>query len=97
MSQRLSEHTARRRVGWKSFLTPLKALSWLITRLLLLLLGLYRRVISPGLRPRCRFLPSCSEYAEIALRKHGLVKGTGKTLWRLARCHPLCKGGYDEP
>lgn len=92
-----SEHATRPTEGWKVVFAPLRVLSSLITALLLLLVGFYRKFISPGLRPRCRFLPTCSEYAEIALRKHGLVKGTGKTLWRLARCHPLCKGGYDEP
>lgn len=68
-----------------------------ILQLLLLLLGIYRRAISPGLRPSCRFLPSCSEYAEESLKKYGVMKGLGRTLWRLARCHPLCRGGYDAP
>jgi putative membrane protein insertion efficiency factor len=78
-------------------LSPSSALERVLVSLLLLLIGFYRRVISPGLRPRCRFLPSCSEYAELALHRHGLVRGMGKSLWRLARCQPLCKGGCDEP
>ena len=83
---------------WAHFaLAPLHALEQLLLRLLLALLAVYRKVISPGLKPRCRFVPSCSEYGELALCRHGLVKGLGKTLWRLARCQPMCKGGYDEP
>jgi uncharacterized protein len=78
-------------------LAPFCALEHALVVLCLALIAFYRKVISPGLRPRCRFLPTCSEYAELALKKHGLVKGLGKTLWRLARCQPLCKGGYDEP
>jgi uncharacterized protein len=78
-------------------LSPLRALERALVALLLWLIGFYRKVISPGLRPRCRFVPSCSEYAELALHRHGLVKGLGKSLWRLARCQPLCKGGCDEP
>lgn len=80
-----------------ALLAPLRALERLLVALLLQLIGFYRRVVSPGLRPRCRFLPSCSEYAALALHRHGLVRGLAKTIWRLARCQPLCKGGYDEP
>jgi len=78
-------------------LAPLRALSTILTGALLALISFYQRAISPGLRPRCRFVPSCSEYAATSLRKYGLLKGLAKTLWRLARCQPLCKGGHDEP
>lgn len=61
------------------------------------LIRFYRRFISPGLRPRCRFLPTCSCYAEEALVKHGLGRGLARTAWRLVRCHPLARGGYDPP
>jgi putative membrane protein insertion efficiency factor len=44
---------------------------------------------------RCRFYPSCSEYAHQSLHKHGAVKGMGKTIWRVLRCNPWNKGGYD--
>ncbi|MDY7087524.1 MAG: membrane protein insertion efficiency factor YidD [Actinomycetota bacterium] len=55
----------------------------------------YRRYVSPVLPARCRFYPSCSAYAQEALSRHGAVKGTGLTVWRLLRCHPFHPGGYD--
>ena len=55
----------------------------------------YRRFISPLLPPRCRFAPSCSEYALEALRRHGAVRGLWLSVRRLARCHPFNPGGYD--
>lgn len=59
----------------------------------------YKRVISPILHSigvsNCIFLPTCSEYARIALERHGLLHGTGLALRRIARCHPLSKGGLD--
>jgi putative membrane protein insertion efficiency factor len=63
--------------------------------LLLLLVRFYRRWISPALSPRCRFEPSCSAYAEEALHVHGVARGLGLALWRLARCQPLARGGLD--
>ncbi|WP_203782701.1 membrane protein insertion efficiency factor YidD [Paractinoplanes rishiriensis] len=55
----------------------------------------YRRYVSPALPARCRFYPSCSAYAQEALVRHGAVRGTGLTVWRLLRCHPFHPGGYD--
>lgn len=55
----------------------------------------YRRFISPLLGPRCRFAPSCSEYALEALRQHGAARGLWLAVRRLARCHPFHPGGYD--
>ncbi len=63
--------------------------------LLLVVLGAYRRRISPLLGPRCRFAPSCSAYAEQALTTHGVLRGGWLTLRRLARCHPFHPGGHD--
>lgn len=68
-----------------------------MTALLLLLLALYRRGISPLLGPRCRFYPSCSAYAEAAIRHYGPLRGLGKTALRLAKCHPFHPGGFDPP
>jgi putative membrane protein insertion efficiency factor len=66
-----------------------------MTRLLLALVRLYQRWISPLSGPRCRFYPSCSTYAAQALLAHGAVRGTGLAAWRLLRCHPFTPGGYD--
>jgi putative membrane protein insertion efficiency factor len=62
---------------------------------LLFLIRVYRAAISPLLGPRCRFEPSCSAYAEEALRTHGVVRGLGLAIWRLGRCHPFARGGID--
>ncbi len=55
----------------------------------------YRRFVSPGLPPSCRFSPTCSEYALEAVSRHGALKGGFLALWRILRCNPFCKGGYD--
>jgi putative membrane protein insertion efficiency factor len=62
---------------------------------LLVLVWLYRRLVSPLLPPACRFHPSCSAYAAEALRRHGAARGTWLAVKRLARCHPYCEGGID--
>ena len=64
-------------------------------KLLLLLIGFYRRQISPYKRPCCRFIPTCSQYALEAVERFGAVKGGAMALWRILRCNPFCKGGYD--
>ena len=66
-----------------------------MTAVLLAILRGYRRFVSPLLSPRCRFLPSCSAYAEEAVSRHGIVRGGALALRRLARCHPFHPGGYD--
>lgn len=55
----------------------------------------YRYAISPLLGPRCRFAPTCSEYALIALSRHGPIRGSWLAARRIVRCHPLNAGGYD--
>lgn len=55
----------------------------------------YRRWLSPLKPPMCRFSPTCSAYAVEALEVHGVVKGLALATWRLLRCQPFCKGGYD--
>lgn len=55
----------------------------------------YQKFISPHKIPCCRFTPSCSAYALEALRVHGFFKGSALAFWRILRCNPLCKGGYD--
>ena len=64
-------------------------------RLLLALIGGYRRFVSPLLGPRCRFAPSCSAYAAEAIGLHGAGRGSWLTVRRIARCHPFHPGGYD--
>ena len=66
-------------------------LNWLI----LTPLYLYRCLISPLLGPRCRFYPSCSEYAIAAVQNHGIIRGLFLTVKRLLRCHPWHPGGVD--
>ncbi len=59
------------------------------------LLLIYQRAISPLLGPRCRFYPSCSQYAIEAINSHGVVKGCWLASKRLLKCHPLNEGGHD--
>jgi len=59
------------------------------------LLRVYQYVLSPLLGPRCRFAPSCSEYAVGALGCHGLLRGSWLSARRLCKCHPWHPGGYD--
>lgn len=61
----------------------------------LIVLRAYKWLISPLLGPACRYVPSCSEYAMESVARFGVVKGGLKALWRLARCHPFAKGGFD--
>lgn len=67
---------------------------WL-SAVLLALIGVYRRWLSPLLGPRCRFLPSCSAYASEAIQRHGPWKGGWLSLKRLLRCHPFTPCGCD--
>jgi putative membrane protein insertion efficiency factor len=55
----------------------------------------YQVYLSPLKRPSCRFLPTCSEYAREAVELHGVGRGLLLTAWRLLRCQPLCRGGFD--
>ena len=64
-------------------------------RVLLGVLALYSRWVSPLLGPRCRFAPSCSSYAAEAVRLHGALRGSWLALRRVARCHPFHPGGHD--
>jgi putative membrane protein insertion efficiency factor len=57
----------------------------------------YKRVLSPLLPRACRFAPSCSEYARLAILKYGFMVGTWRALGRLLRCHPFHPGGVDLP
>lgn len=74
--------------GTKQRLSPLACV-------LLVLIHVYRYVISPLLGTRCRFYPTCSTYALEAIRIHGALKGGWLAFRRILRCHPLNKGGAD--
>ena len=64
-----------------------KGLIWLI--------ALYKKYISPVLPPACRFEPTCSEYSMQAIERFGVFKGGALSIWRIFRCNPFFKGGYD--
>lgn len=61
------------------------------------LVRLYQRLISPMLGQRCRFQPNCSTYFIESVRKHGAIWGTCKGIWCICRCNPWNSGGYDPP
>lgn len=65
-------------------------------KMLICLIKFYRRYLS-GLKghPTCKYFPTCSQYAIEALEKHGLIKGSLLAIWRILRCNPFSKGGYD--
>jgi putative membrane protein insertion efficiency factor len=79
---------AVRRVSW-SLGAPARAV-------LIATIRVYRLVLSGWLGGQCRFYPSCSHYAEEAVRVHGAVKGTALSAWRIARCGPFTSGGVDH-
>jgi putative membrane protein insertion efficiency factor len=56
----------------------------------------YQRFISPMMGQRCKYYPSCSRYGLEAIQTHGLVRGTGLTIWRILRCNPWSNGGVDD-
>jgi putative membrane protein insertion efficiency factor len=63
--------------------------------MLILLIRLYQKMISPFLAPRCRFDPTCSHYAIHAIEFHGLARGTWMALKRISKCHPWGQWGFD--
>jgi putative membrane protein insertion efficiency factor len=66
-----------------------------LRQILLWIIRAYQLLLSPWLRPSCRFYPSCSCYAHAAIEKHGALRGAWLALRRLLRCHPFNEGGYD--
>jgi putative membrane protein insertion efficiency factor len=64
-------------------------------RILLLLVKVYQKIISPLKGPTCRFYPTCSQYAYLAIEKYGTVKGSYLAVKRILKCHPFNPGGYD--
>lgn len=70
-------------------------ISFLFKTLLVLLINGYRYLISPLLGPHCRFYPTCSEYAIIAIDRFGALRGSLLAVKRISRCHPFKEGGLD--
>ena len=66
-----------------------------VARALILMVRLYQRTLSPILGWQCRFVPTCSEYFIEAVLRRGALRGSLLGLWRLLRCNPLCRGGFD--
>jgi putative membrane protein insertion efficiency factor len=69
----------------------------LISKLFIGIIRKYQKYISPTLSffAKCPYTPSCSNYAIEAIKKHGVIKGSALGLWRILRCNPFSKGGYD--
>jgi putative membrane protein insertion efficiency factor len=67
----------------------------MLRKIICLPIKLYRYLISPLIKPSCRYYPSCSMYALTAIEQFGIIKGLWIAIKRLARCHPWSRGGYD--
>ena len=66
-----------------------------MAKFFIVLIRIYRYLLSPWLGNNCRFFPTCSEYGVVALQRHGALRGCSLTVARLCRCHPWHEGGYD--
>ena len=64
-------------------------------KIFIFLIKFYQKAISPFLGGRCRFYPTCSEYTKQAIEKYGCIKGIIKGIFRILKCNPFSKGGYD--
>ena len=64
-------------------------------KILIFLIKLYRKYISPLKRTKCPYIPTCSEYGLEAIEKHGALKGSLLAIWRIIRCNPFSSDGYD--
>ncbi len=66
-----------------------------MSKVFIFLIRIYQRMIAPLMPPACRYYPSCSRYAVEALQKKPLLSALGMIIWRLLRCNPFTRGGYD--
>ncbi len=64
-------------------------------RILLSLIKFYQAAVSPYTAKHCKYIPTCSQYGVEAIERFGAFKGTALTVWRILRCNPFSKGGYD--
>jgi len=69
----------------------------MVKRLIIALIRFYQKAVSPLFPASCRYYPTCSSYAIMAVEKYGVLKGSLKALWRILRCNPWSKGGIDYP
>lgn len=64
-------------------------------KVLLAIIRFYRAAISPHTKPSCKYIPTCSEYGLEAIERFGALKGSALTIWRILRCNPFSRGGFD--
>lgn len=64
-------------------------------KILLTLIKFYKTAVSPHMQKNCKYIPTCSQYGIEAIERFGAFKGTALTVWRIMRCNPFSKGGYD--
>lgn len=67
----------------------------MIKKIMIFFIHLYQKYLSPLKKTKCPYIPSCSAYAVEAIKKYGAVKGGLLAMWRILRCNPFSKGGYD--
>ena len=67
----------------------------MLSRIVIALIKFYQKALSPLKMPSCRFFPSCSEYVKQAVKTKGVVRGSLLGVYRILRCNPFCRGGYD--
>jgi len=77
------------------FRSTMEKIECCISKLVIILIIAYRYLISPVLGNRCRFFPSCSEYAKEAIERYGLLRGGKLAIKRICSCHPFHAGGFD--
>ena len=75
----------------------IRAIRRIPAAIIIALVRAYQWTLSPIFGRQCRFQPTCSHYMIQAVEKYGAFKGTVKGVWRIARCNPFCRGGYDPP
>lgn len=73
----------------------LSGLARVPSRIAIILIRTYQKLVSPNLSPNCRFQPSCSQYAADSIARFGVIRGSWLGIKRIARCHPLHPGGFD--
>ncbi len=73
----------------------MRRLEFIMKKIFIFIIKFYQKYISPMKRTRCPYTPSCSQYGLEAIEKYGVIKGGWLAVWRILRCNPFSKGGYD--